>query len=176
MTDLRELRVGLRLSALGVLDGVVSSPGVLGNARGVESSSASSKTCSTLVTSESTLASSSKLVGGVELEGDALDIAQILACLSVCTVIFDRVDDVDAGEMPLSAMLAKRVVVDRVVIMGTGGETLTRGVEPRLRRVQQRSKRNTAQVHAQQTPDECGNTWNGQASLGEAGDMHWWAM
>jgi hypothetical protein len=45
-----------------------------------------------------TLASSPRLVGGVEMEGDALDVARASPCLSVCTVMLERVEDVEVGE------------------------------------------------------------------------------
>src|SRR5688572_27479585 len=61
--------------------------------------------CSILVVSDSTLCSSSRLVGGVEMEGDALDMMRMSACFSVCTVMFDSVDEVDVGEASRAAMV-----------------------------------------------------------------------
>lgn len=44
------------------------------------------------------LAPSSRLVGGVEMEGDALDMARVATCLSGTAVRSERLDEVDVGE------------------------------------------------------------------------------
>jgi hypothetical protein len=54
--------------------------------------------------SDKTLYSSSRLVGGVEMEGDALDMMRTSACFSVWTVMLDKVDEVDVGEAFRAAM------------------------------------------------------------------------
>lgn len=106
VTDLRELLAGRRLSLLACSGVGVSADGAASHASSTTvTSSKLSTTCSILGISERTLASSPRLVGGVEMEGDALDIARSSACLSVRTVMLDRVDDVDVGERSRSAML-----------------------------------------------------------------------
>jgi hypothetical protein len=57
--------------------------------------------------SDKTLNSSSRLVGGVEMEGDALDMARTSTCFSVWTVMLESVDDVDVGEAERVAMIAQ---------------------------------------------------------------------
>lgn len=105
-TDLRELLAGRRLSVvastvLGLsCDGVVSQ-----SVSRADASSCTSTICSILGISEATLASSPRLVGGVEMDGDALDMARMSACLSVRTVMLDTVEDVDVGEVSRSAMV-----------------------------------------------------------------------
>lgn len=54
--------------------------------------------------SDTMLYSSSRLVGGVEMEGDALDMMRTSACFSVWTVMLDSVDDVDVGDASRAAM------------------------------------------------------------------------
>ena len=99
VTDLREALAGRRISLLAASGAVVCAgaavslvickPGA---------SSYTSTACSILVISDMTLASSPRLVGGVEMEGDALDVARASPCLSVCTVMLERVEDVEVGE------------------------------------------------------------------------------
>jgi hypothetical protein len=66
--------------------------------------SAMSPACSAFVLSDRTLYSSSRLVGGVEIDGDALDMIRASTCFSVRTVMLDSVDDVDDGEASRAAM------------------------------------------------------------------------
>jgi hypothetical protein len=108
VTDLRELLAGRRLSLLAAPGAVVcAGPEVAPVICSPGASSYTSTACSILVDSDSTLASSPRLVGGVEMDGDALDMARASACLSVRTVMFDRVEDVEVGERSRSAMVAE---------------------------------------------------------------------
>ena len=54
--------------------------------------------------SEATLCSSPRLVGGVEVGGDALIEERDVACFSVSTAMHETVDIIDAGDVSLSAM------------------------------------------------------------------------
>lgn len=59
------------------------------------------------MTSDSTLVSSPRLVGGVEVGGDALEEARKSGCFSVCTVILEWTETVDDGDVSRSAILAR---------------------------------------------------------------------
>jgi hypothetical protein len=69
-----------------------------------EASSYNSVVCSNFVISDMMLAPSSRLVGGVEMGGDALDVARAPVCW---TAMFDSMDDVDMGEPSRSAMVVE---------------------------------------------------------------------
>lgn len=51
------------------------------------------------------LAPSSRLVGGVEMGGDALDVARAPVCW---TALLDSMDDIDIGEPSRAAMVVER--------------------------------------------------------------------
>lgn len=101
-TDLRELRDGRRPSVFGVS---CAESGVSVGASACDVAEASSYTsvvCSSFVTSDMTLAPSSRLVGGVEMGGDALDVARAPVCW---TAVLDSMDEVDMGEPSRSAIV-----------------------------------------------------------------------
>lgn len=117
---MRELRAGRLLSELGASgagwdDGCASA-----GATGVEASSWTSTGCSIFAASDRMLASSPRLVGGVEVGGDALVVLRDAACFSVWTVMLDNVDEVDVGDVSRSAMVATRTAKDPVVVVFGG--------------------------------------------------------
>jgi hypothetical protein len=127
VTDLRELRADRRPSLGGMPRAVSGVSGASSGARGMEAVPKDSASCSTFVASESTLYSSSRLVGGVEMEGDALDMARTSTCFSVCTVMLDSVEDVDVGEASRAAMA--RALRERLARCdGRVGATQRRGL------------------------------------------------
>ena len=68
-------------------------------------SSCDSVVISTFAASESTLASSPRLVGGVDIRGDAAAEESDADCVSAM-VMHERTDDVDSGDVFRSAMVA----------------------------------------------------------------------
>lgn len=103
-TDLRELRDGRRPSVFGESDCGGGAPACSSAVGLVEASSYISIVCSSFVISDMTLASSSRLVGGVEMGGDALDVARALADW---IALVDGMDDTDMGEPSRAAMVDK---------------------------------------------------------------------
>jgi hypothetical protein len=78
-------------------------PGACFEAVGALLPSDMSPVCSALVMSDRTQCSSSRLVGGVEMDGDALIMIRVLACFSVRTVMSNGVD-VNGGEVPCAVL------------------------------------------------------------------------
>lgn len=78
---------------------------------------------------------SSRLVGGVQMERDALDIMRTSAGFSIWTVMLDSVDDVDVGDSPRVAMarVARRERRISIVVFRRGGDAIAK-VEP-VRRI-----------------------------------------
>ena len=116
-TDLRELRDGRRASAPDVsrAGSGVSVP-VCASAVGLaEASSNSSVVCSSFVISDMTLAPSSRLVGGVEMGGDALDVARAVTRRG-------RLTDAGAGRATVPTYTREwREVAPNKVRMGQSG-------------------------------------------------------
>jgi hypothetical protein len=98
--------------------------------RGTWLSAVTSINSSVFAFSDCTLYSSSRLVGGVDMEGDALDMMRASICFSVWTVMLESVEDVDVGDASRAAMFGKAqlLVALRWVVLRRGSDAKERSM------------------------------------------------